>query len=74
MNFLKLSNTRSNPTIKFAPFGRWDALSARPLALLQGPSPQSSFRAEALSILGSVVGVAAGFFLAQVRRDDESSV
>jgi len=24
---------RSNPTLKFAPFGRWDAPSARPLAL-----------------------------------------
>jgi len=23
----------SNPTLKFAPFGRWDAPSARPLAL-----------------------------------------
>jgi hypothetical protein len=23
---------RSNPTLKFAPFGRWDAPSARPLA------------------------------------------
>jgi hypothetical protein len=24
--------TKPNPTLKFAPFGRWDAPSARPLA------------------------------------------
>lgn len=28
----KLSMQSSNPTLKFAPFGRWDAPSARPLA------------------------------------------
>jgi hypothetical protein len=26
-----------NPTLKFAPFGRWDAPSARPLALRYAP-------------------------------------
>ncbi len=27
----------SNPTLKFAPFGRWDAPSARPLAIRYAP-------------------------------------
>jgi hypothetical protein len=36
---------RANPTLKFAPFGRWDAPSARPLAALQGLPrfPQATF-------------------------------
>jgi hypothetical protein len=29
---MKIQQTRSNPALKFAPFGRWDAPSARPLA------------------------------------------
>ena len=31
---MKESNNTYNPTLKFAPFGRWDAPSARPLYLI----------------------------------------
>jgi len=29
---LGIESMKSNPALKFAPFGRWDAPSARPLA------------------------------------------
>ncbi len=33
MSLLKMSDAKAaNPALKFAPFGRWDAPSARPLA------------------------------------------
>jgi hypothetical protein len=52
----------SNPTLKFAPSGRWDAPSARPLALRspdpktnqEGLSPAGQLWARAIGLCGEI--------------------